>query len=131
MIRSKFNIVELDARYNHYQDFKYIIEMSGIAPREVRALEFWRLVQWFQSTYGYSAEIRSWGAITRFETRARKVSGLWRKTQLGKLDPPLECTDVCSPHWSYSIGRAGDEFRIYVATDQELAFFRLSQKVDQ
>lgn len=127
----KYKITKLDARYRFCKHFAYIIEMTGITPRAARSIEFYRVMQWFQSTYGYSAEVSAWVEIREWMQTIRRMGGLWRKTQMVPPDEDAVPDDVCSPHWSWSIGRDNNDLRIYCASEKEVAFFRLAHKLDQ
>jgi hypothetical protein len=77
---------------------------------------------WFTERYGWSAEIKQWHHIDR-----------WTGTQKQGLSIAsgilAEPSAHCNPHWSWS--NQHTDLRIYVATEQELAYFQLAYPVDQ
>ena len=128
---SKFKVSKLDARFNYNKYFSYMIEMTGQSSAALRAIEFNRAKQWFEKTYGYSAEVRAWVDIVSYYNFTQAAATLWRK----RLPMPVQSDelpkDIVSEHWSWTNGRDGGDLRIYCATDKEVAFFKLAHKVDQ
>jgi len=89
-------------------------------------------LQWFTQTYGWSAEIKQYNDIKRFDTAFNIVAyHMRRKFGNHPLGIPNHHTlpEFCNKLWSWS-NLYGD-LRIYVATDRELAFFQLAHPVDQ
>lgn len=87
-------------------------------------LHFNTALQWFYTTYGWSAEIRQYENMLKWMGNSQRIInqfGSFRMAQ-GILD---ERPKSCNPHWSWT--NSYDDLRIYVATEKELAFFQLSQ----
>lgn len=126
-----YKVHKLDSRYNFHQYFAYYISFSHTTPPAKAALKFWRAKRWFMDTYGYSAEIHSWDEIRRLAQFSQK-SGMWRKVQISQAwIEDIDAADVLNLAWSWSIGREAKDYRIYCASDKEVAFFQLAHKVDQ
>lgn len=112
----RYIISKLDGRNPDHNNFDWKIEFSKIPRWEVRlahqheygtgALEFDRCRRWFNATYGWSQDV-----VTR-----------------AKIDTCCKPEDVAvgevNPHWAYSI--IYKDYRIYVAGDKEIAWFRLA-----
>lgn len=126
-----YKIHKLDSRYNFHQYFAYYIGFSHTTPQTKASLAFWRAQRWFSETYGFSAEIHSWDEIRRSAQFSQR-SGMWRKTILSQAwIEEIDADDVLNIAWSWSIGREAKDYRIYCASDREVAFFKLAYKVDQ
>ena len=129
MNKSKWKCTKLDARYNYKKYFGYMIEVQGIGNSALKAVEFNRVKQWFEQTYGHSAEVRDWVNIVGYFNFTQAASTLWRKKlPVQQEEMPL---DIISEHWSWTNGRYGEDHRIYCASEKEVAFFRLAHKLDQ
>jgi hypothetical protein len=71
--------------------------------------------QWFENSYGTSAEIRDWDAMRKYHLRF----GVHIETPIPKH---------VNFSWSWTNGY--DDLRIYVKGDKELSFFKLANSVD-
>ena len=124
----KYTITRLDGRFSYRDWFQYYIGFAGRMSNHQGPKHFNDVLKWFFDTYGWSAEIRQYDQIHKWTS----ISGqLGIKTQplriaSGILDEP---SAHCNPHWSWT--NHYPDLRIYVASDQELAFFQLAHKVDQ
>jgi hypothetical protein len=121
----KYTIQKLDGRFSYNNDFNYCIKFSNRMSGNNGPLEFTRSHKWFVDTYGWSAEIRQWSEIRNWYTKSvpmMSVKGGWARPVSPNTPPE------CNPIWSWSNGY--EDLRIYVASDKELAFFRLAHQVD-
>ena len=103
----KYTHQALDRRHSHRNVFRYVIRFekhhfgTGV-------LDFDRARRWFTATYGWSQDV---------ELQAEMHKN--RRHHKEAYQP-----DDINPHWAFL--SKYDDYRIYVATDQELAFFILS-----
>lgn len=120
----KYNVQRLDKRFTYNHWFKHLIAFPGRMSNTSGPLNFTRVQKWFTETYGWSAEIRQYADIHNYYNTTTRlgmhISGI--VSQMNEI--PKEC----NPHWSWTNGYS--DLRIYVATDQELAFFQLKFPVD-
>lgn len=85
-------------------------------------LRFNQAQKWFTDTYGWSAEVRQYDEIVKWNTKSVPLM----RAKGGWISPmPEDLPDVCNPHWSWT--NVYGDLRIYVATDKELSFFQLAQ----
>ena len=118
----KYSVTRLDGRYSYRHNFEFYLGFSNTMTRQQGPLCFNDALTWFTERYGWSAEIRQWYNIQR-----------WTSTQKSSL--PIasgmlaEPSAHCNPCWAWSNGF--QDLRIYVATEQELAFWQLAYPVDQ
>jgi len=118
----KYTVTRLDGRYSYRQNFEFYLGFTNSMTRQHGPLHFNNAMCWFAERYGWSAEIKQWHNIDRW-------------TSTFKLGLPIassilaDPTPHCNPHWSWS--NLHTDLRVYVATEQELAFFQLTHPVDQ
>ena len=122
-----YNIQRLDKRFTYNHWFKYLIGFPGRMSNRHGPLNFTRAQQWFTKTYGWSAEIRQYADIHNYYDNTNRLG--MRISHSGVVAQLAEIPNECNPHWSWTNGYS--DLRIYVATDQELAFFQLKFPVDQ
>ena len=118
----KYTVVRLDGRYSYRKDFEFYLGFSMTMVRQQGPIYFNDAITWFTARYGWSAEIRQWHNIERW-TSPQKL-GL--PIASGILAQP---SVYCNPYWSWSNSHA--DLRIYLASEQELAFWQLAHPVDQ
>ena len=118
----KYIVTRLDGRYSYRQNFEFYLGFSNTIVRDQGPLHFNDAMCWFTAHYGWSAEIKQWHNIDRWT--GNHVMGILVAS--GILPEP---SAHCNPHWSWS--NLHTNLRIYVATEQELAFFQLAHPVDQ
>jgi len=113
-----YTVTRLDGRYSYRETFKYYIGFSATMARQQGPVAYNDAILWFTGTYGWSAEIREYMKILRWNQDIK----LWnRQPTTGMLD---QTSQHCNPHWSWT--NAYEDRRIYVAGDEELAFFQLA-----
>ena len=89
-------------------------------------LHFNDAMAWCIQTWGWSAEINQTAKIQSW-TRTGIALNLHQNLASNIFEsPPL----YCNPHWSWT-NRIGDDLRIYLLGDAELAWFQLAHPVDQ
>jgi hypothetical protein len=103
----KYKHFELDKRYSHTANFKHMISFER-SMLGTGVLDFDRARRWFTEKYGWSQDVEIQG-----EMRSNK------RVHQEAYEP-----GEINPHWAF-LSKYND-YRIYVATDQELAFFILS-----
>ena len=104
----RYRIIRLDKRYSYREQFDYMLEFTrgkewtgqGIYSQGVLAFD--RARRWFNQTFGWSQDV-----ITR-----------------GTMITNGAESDEINTRWAYSV--AYDQYRIYVASDQELQWFVLA-----
>ena len=119
-------IRQMDQRHTHHQYFKYYIGFPGGMAHNEGPLMFCRAQQWFTNAYGWSAEVRMYRKIHDWYTNYVAAKKWSIAAPAGQDSIPVEC----NPLWSWTNGIDG-EYRIYVATQQELTLFCLAHPVDQ
>ena len=122
-----YRIQRLDGRYSYRRWFQYYIGFRSSMVYDQGPLHFATIQRWFINTYGWSAEIRQWSDIYRWTTMSLQTAA---KSWATENEVMKNLPDVCNPRWSWTNG-ANNDLRIYVASDQELAFFQLAHPVDQ
>jgi hypothetical protein len=130
MKQTPYKIQKLDHRFNYHEHFEYYINFHRTSTRGSDALTFIKAQKWFEKTYGWSAEIRAWYQILAHCELQHTLSG-WRKRQTITDLTGLETNDILNPAWSWTNGKTGTEYRIYCASEKEVAFFTLSSPLDQ
>lgn len=111
----RYKIVKLDRRHSYNNLFEYFVRFSDfITDEDLGPIDFNNVLQWFQSTWGWSAEIRNYVQIKRWF----------------KFNGNIAHANCCSAHWSWSNG-VDRELRIYVRGAEELNFFQLKFSIDQ
>ena len=113
----KYRIQSLDRRFSYNDRFEILISFSSPASEARAILEFNRALQWMIQTWGWSAEVRQYYELVKRQT-------LW-----GLLGPNYQLPEICNANWTWSNGF--DDLRIYLKTQQELAFFQIAHPVDQ
>lgn len=103
----RYKIVRLDRRYSYRDEFDYMIEFRRSSNYVLRSepsgvLAFDRARRWFNQTFGWSQDVVTRGAMI---------------TNGASLDE-------INTRWAYSV--AYDQYRLYVASDQELQWFVLA-----
>jgi len=101
----RYEITKLDWRHNHRDRYRYMIRFSIDSIIGTGALDFDRARRWFNQTYGYAQEAELQVAMNR---------------QCRAINAPLES----NPHWAYQTEYR--DYRIYVASDKEVAWFQLA-----
>lgn len=122
----KYKLQKLDGRHSYRHWFQYYVGFRASMNYGQGPLHFARVQKWFFDTYGWSAEIRQWADIHRWTAMGLQTTAKPWTTQEEIFD---HLPDVCNRHWSWTNGT--DDLRIYLATDQELAFFQLAHPLDQ
>ena len=117
-----YTINKMDGRFSYRNWFEYCI---GFAGNMYGPVQFNQAVKWFTETYGWSAEVRQYANIHKWSAVNRQFS----QTVKPILDADIDIAEICSPQWSWSNGY--NDLRIYLASDQELAFFCLKFPIDQ
>ena len=118
----KYSVTRLDGRYSYRENFEFYLAFANTMTRQSGPLWFNDAVVWFTERYGWSAEIRQWHNIERWTNP--QTMGL--PIAPGILVKP---SAYCNPHWSWSNNHS--DLRVYVASEQELAFWQLTHPVDQ
>ena len=113
----KYEIQKLDKRFSYHNLFKYVIKFSNTMARDNGPLHFNTTLEWFYRTYGWSAEIRQLANMRTW------VLG-WNTVNRFKAPTGAELPAACNPHWSWTNGY--EDLRIYIASDKELAYFKLA-----
>ena len=123
----KYTIQRLDGRFSFRKYFEYYIGFTGRMTNGQGPLHFNTAHKWFTDVYGWSAEVRQYEDMVRWTAGSQLYfQGAPRVIKNSDNDELPLC---CNPHWSWTNGY--EDLRIYVASDQELAFFQLSHPVDQ
>jgi hypothetical protein len=128
----KYTIQRLDGRHTHKNLFQYYIGFSTRMSNEQGPLNFTLAQKWFTETYGWSAEIRQYADIIEWYNITNSIHGIVRRKFSGhplfkNLGSTSDIPEVCNPKWSWTNGY--NDLRIYVATDKELSWFQLSNKM--
>ena len=128
----KYIIQRLDKRYSHANLFQYYIGFKPSMASDRGPEYFNEALQWFTRTYSWSAEIKQYKDIKRYNTAFNNVAQQM-KQKFGNhpLGVPNQQTipSYCNELWSWS--NLYDDLRIYVATDRELTFFQLTFPIDR
>ena len=101
----KYEIIELDRRHSYHKIYKYSIEFSKGSWKGTGALDFDRARRWFNESFGWSQEVDV----------QQKMAGQARETHQA---------DGINFHWAFTTQYRN--YRIYVSSDKELAWFQLS-----
>lgn len=104
----RYQVTKLDKRHSWCLQFAYMLEFSKSTWRGTGVLDFDRARRWMNQTWGWSQDVK-----TRDNLLLRK---------LDPLNQSVQDTDV-NMHWAYSVEY--NDYRIYLASDKELAFFQL------
>lgn len=109
----KYSIRKLDNRFSYSSHFAYCVMFKKDMDDEQGPLNFEKAIDWFRKAYGASANITNWVKIHSYYDR--------RLQFVPNHDPMPE---IVNPNWSWSIDY--NELRIYIKTDAELSFFKLT-----
>lgn len=101
----RYEITKLDHRHSHHTRYQFMIRFSTSPMGATDALDFDRARRWFNQTYGWAQEAELQVAMNK-QSRATNA--------------PSES----NPHWAYQTEYR--DYRIYVASDKELAWFQLA-----
>ena len=102
----QYQVTKLDRRHSHSGYFKYMLEFSKSSRPGTGVLDFDRARRWMNRTWGWSQEVE-----TRSTMQIRSgVAG-------------YSAEDI-NLHWSYAVQY--NDYRIYLHSDKELAFFQLA-----
>jgi hypothetical protein len=124
----RYTIQKLDGRFTFRKYFEYYIGFTGRMSNRQGPLYFNQAQEWFTQTYGWSAEARQYEDMIQWNQKSQMYfQGIPRIIR--NSDRPEDLPACCNPYWSWTNGY--DDLRIYVATEKELAFFQLSNPVDQ
>lgn len=121
-----YKIQKLDGRHSYRRWFEYYIGFRQSMSYGQGPLQFAQAQKWFFDTYGWSAEIRQWADIHRWTAMGLQAAARPWTTEDAVME---HLPAVCNRHWSWTNGAT--DLRIYLATDQELAFFQLAHPIDQ
>lgn len=122
----KYTVTRLDGRYSYRQNFEFYLGFTSSMTRQHGPLHFNDAMCWFTERYGWSAEIKQWHNIDRWTGNTVGIQTSRGSIAAGLLTEP---STHCNPNWSWSNTHA--DLRIYVATEQELAFWQLAHPVDR
>ena len=120
-----YKLHRLDGRHSHNRRFQYYLEFSASMANRSGPVYFNDAMAWCIRTWGWSAEVNQ---------TARIMSWTATSTALN-IKPTLASAildthpDYCNPNWSWT-NRIGDDLRIYLRGDEELAWFQLARPVD-
>ncbi len=104
-----YQIVKLDGRHAWSKIYRYTIEFpKGTYSSGV--LEFDRARRWFNSTYGWSTDVKT----------QNEIAGHLNATRV----PATQVPEDLNMAWAYCTEYRN--YRIYVASDKELMFFELA-----
>ena len=101
----RYEIVELDRRHSYHKIYKYSIEFSKASWVGTGALDFDRARRWFNENFGWSQEVDV----------QQKMAGLTREAN--------EANEI-NFHWAFTTQYRN--YRIYVSSDKEMAWFQLA-----
>jgi hypothetical protein len=102
---SLYEIVELDRRHSYHKIYKYSIEFSKASWKGTGALDFDRARRWFNESFGWSQEVDVQKKIASFVAITHQANDI-------------------NFHWAFTTQYRN--YRIYVSSDKELAWFQLS-----
>ena len=122
----KYTVTRLDGRYSYRHWFEYYVGWPSAMTNGQGPVHFNDAVKWLGQTFGWSAEIRQYDRIMQWTSNSYVNTLLNKKLASSIL---MERSEHCNPHWSWT--NHYQDLRIYVASEQELAFFQLSHTVDQ
>lgn len=103
----RYKIIRLDRRYSYRDQFDYMIEFRrsrnyARTTDTTGVLGFDRARRWFNQTFGWSQDVVTRGAMITNGAEMEEIN----------------------TRWAYSV--AYDQYRLYVASDQELQWFLLA-----
>ena len=128
----KYTIQRLDGRHTHKNLFQYYIGFSNRMSNNHGPLNFTLAQKWFIETYGWSAEVRQYADILEWFNIKNTINVAMRQKFSGHplFKNPSSTSDIpeaCNSKWSWTNGY--NDLRIYVASDKELSWFQLSNKM--
>lgn len=97
MEMAEHRIRELNSRFNYHNIFRYIVDWRKTL-NVSGVIPFHHARKWCNETWGFGTDVDT-------------------------HDVALRAGEQVNPHWAYEIRY--DQYRIYLAGDQELAWFRL------
>lgn len=124
-----YTINKMDGRFSYRRWFEYYVGFSG---RMHGPVQFNQAVKWVTETYGWSAEVKQYATIHKWSALHRQLGTLSRQfsqTAHSDLHLGIDIAEICNPEWSWSNGY--NDLRIYLASEQQLAFFCLKFPIDQ
>ena len=111
-----FTITKLDRRHAWHDHFAYMIEFHRKRDWDYKAtsgvLDFDQARRWLTQTYGWSQDVD-----TRMDVAKALIESDVTKIQ-----------ETLNRHWAYSCRY--QEYRVYLAEDQELTMFKLKWSAD-
>ena len=119
----RYVIQRLDGRYSYRDWFEYYLGFSNHMSNRQGPEHYNNALKWFMETYGWSAEIRQYHKIMQWN------GSMVINQLINRPGATMTRSQHCNPNWSWT--NSFGDLRIYVATDQELAFFQLAHPVDQ
>lgn len=125
----KYQVHKLDGRFSYRRWFQYYIGFSNIMAIDRGPLHFNIALEWFTTTYGWSAEIRQYDKIKKWVSTSHLINQKPFANRFRSSEVLDTVPAACNPNWSWTNGL--EDLRIYVASERELAFFRLRFPVDQ
>ena len=106
----KYKVTKLDGRYAYSASFRWCLEFTRSEWKGSGVLDFDHARRWMTNTWGWSQDVETRTAMAR---------------ELNKQLYPQD--DFINPHWAYSIKYR--DYRIYLKSDAELAWFQLANPV--
>lgn len=100
----KYQVTKLDRRHSYSGYFNHMLEFSKSTWQGTGVLDFDRARRWMNQTWGWSQDV---------ETRSKMQ---------------LRSDEDVNSHWAYSV--AYNDYRIYLHSDEELAWFQLTHAQD-
>lgn len=108
----RYKVVKLDGRYSYSANFRWCLEFTRSDWKGTGVLDFDRARRWMNETWGWSQDVDTMIAMAR---------------ELNKKIEPWD--GIINPHWAYSVKYR--DYRIYLASDKELAWFTLKHPTEQ
>jgi hypothetical protein len=107
----QYEVVKLDKRHSWHAQFNYMLEFSKSTWKGTGVLDFDRSRRWMNQTWGWTQDV---------ETRLALLN---RKREL--RNTAVQDEDI-NLHWSYSVQY--NDYRIYLFSEKELAWFQLAHQ---
>jgi hypothetical protein len=105
----KYEIIKLDRRHSYHKIYKYSIEFSKASWVGTGALDFDRARRWFNTNFGWTQEV---------DVQQKMAANAQHADQANDINF----------HWAFTTQY--NNYRIYVSSDKELAWFQLSHIQD-
>ena len=118
-----YQLHRLDGRHSHNDRFRYYLGFAASMANRSGPLYFNDAMAWCIKNYGWSAEVNLTRRIQSWTTTMIAMNQI--TTSITIPEP-----DYCNPHWSWT-NIIGNDLRIYLQGDEELAWFQLAHPVDQ